>query len=668
MASHEPDTSTVTVGDIASMSDAALAVFIQKNRGPDGVFDLPVDGWDKLLKDERDQLAERLTRTLAQNPAAHSRPLDLDQLDARLREASSGGTNARSRSSRSPTPTGPEFEEWALQRSRENEAEAYDKLVKDGGRPLYPIDLLDDVSASFPRGPIGAAHYVPGNPDKYRELLRPWLDNIGEGYYFRSWRGGGTSSEDPWEVFQKQWERWVMFRRWQRDNRDLEDDDDGGFPAYLEAQKRYLKRYYSERVAEKKLAELESDPSSYKKSREGKQERRQWQRHYCRESGVTGPEFSDYVDAVKRRLARHGFTRPFELNQDPKQQGKLETWIEYLGFECWWLDLFTRAIERRQEHHDKEWQKLKDTGVLRPDETAEYIRTEECAMRRQSEKDRARAAVERSEKNAERIYAETQLHPHRLRIAEAERRRRLQQGTQDMLTARSRLERLKKRSDLIRGFKLSTDGLETAKRDAARHRILIQWILDQIPLIEAELSQSEKAGLDGTKASKRTKRMLDSDGDSPQQTGIKNRRLSPRLSDGAVVLNSITQQTQVPLAVNSEQAPPRDEQRRSRAGRPCAGPSSRTRATREAAPQGERPSARISERLAPTLSVQTSGRATRPRKRVEPATRSPSGRDDARRRRSARTAAARSPSASAMASELRKSVRIAALPRVNYRT
>lgn len=46
---------------IASMGDAALAVFIQKNRGPDGVFDVPVDGWDKLLKDKRDQLAERLT-------------------------------------------------------------------------------------------------------------------------------------------------------------------------------------------------------------------------------------------------------------------------------------------------------------------------------------------------------------------------------------------------------------------------------------------------------------------------------------------------------------------------------------------------------------------------------------------------------------------------------
>lgn len=106
--------------------------------------------------------------------------------------------------------------------------------------------------------------------------------------------------------------------------------DDGGFPEYLEAEKRYIKRDYSERVAAEKLAELEADPSSLRKHwEEYVQKRRQRQRQCCYESGVTGNAFSGYVDAVRRRLARHGFTRPFELNQDPKQQGKLETWIEY---------------------------------------------------------------------------------------------------------------------------------------------------------------------------------------------------------------------------------------------------------------------------------------------------------------------------------------------------
>jgi hypothetical protein len=62
MVPHDPDTSTISVGDIAAMSDAVLGAFMDKNRGPDGGFDLPVDGWDKLSKEERNSLAERLVK------------------------------------------------------------------------------------------------------------------------------------------------------------------------------------------------------------------------------------------------------------------------------------------------------------------------------------------------------------------------------------------------------------------------------------------------------------------------------------------------------------------------------------------------------------------------------------------------------------------------------
>jgi len=45
------------------------------------------------------------------------------------------------RRSRSPTA----LIDWDA-RSRARETEAYDDLVKHGGRPLYPIDLQDEVS------------------------------------------------------------------------------------------------------------------------------------------------------------------------------------------------------------------------------------------------------------------------------------------------------------------------------------------------------------------------------------------------------------------------------------------------------------------------------------------------------------------------------------------
>ncbi|KAL8354435.1 hypothetical protein RB601_004027 [Gaeumannomyces tritici] len=574
----EPGASRVSVNDITWMRPVDLAAYIRKHLGPTDDFDLLDHRRHQLPLCERNKVAERLIHALAEN--RYSRPLDLDDLDARLQKALSGGPNALPRVSRprpprsgSPTLGGIELAECGLQIGRMEEADAYDQLVKDSGRPLYPIELLDDISASFPRGPIrgpmGDLYYGTGNPDKYQELLRPWLDDIATGGYF-SWWSGGTRIHYPWGVFQRQWKRWTMFRSWQRDNRDLKDDG-GGFPEYLEAEKRRIKREYSERVAADELAELEANPLQLKQYWEGEQRRRKWQRHYCYESGVK--EFSDYVDAVKRRLARHGFTRPFELSQDPKQQGKLETWIEYLCFEYWWLDLFTRAIERRQQKRDE------------------------------NEEDMAREALERSQQNAKRIYIETQLDQRRLSIPKPERIRRLQQGNREMLAAESRLEGLKRRSALIKEFKPLSKCLKAAKRDVARHRILLPWILDQIPLIEAELSRGEAAGgLDGTRASKTIKRRLDdSDGDdSPRQTSTeKRRRLSPRPSNGTVVLDSEIQQKEpVPSIVGGiEETLPPEEQQCSRTRAPPAGHSRRTRAAREAASRGLRRSPRIAARL-----------------------------------------------------------------------
>ncbi|KAL8383710.1 hypothetical protein RB595_010761 [Gaeumannomyces hyphopodioides] len=453
----ESGASSVSGSDIPSRSTAALG-----------------DGRSDISSRGSKQLPETLNRDLAEY--RYSRPTDVDDLDARLQEALNRGANHIPRALgpprlRSPTVWGAELAESILNRRREEEVGAYHQLVHDGGRPLYPIDLLGDVSASFPSGPFlgldNKPYYlVTRNADQYQELLRPWLDDIARGSYFDEW-WGGTQADYPWGVFQRQQQRWVMFRRWQRDNRDLEEDDNGGFPAYLEAEKRDIKRCYGERAAAERLVELEADPSRLKELWDDEQRRRTWQRHYCREPDDPGVGFSDYVDATKRRLARHGFTRPFELNQDPEQQRKLETWIEYLSFEYWWLDQFMRAIECRKERGDKVSQELKDTGVLQPIETRTCARACDCATREEPEESMARPR------------------------------------------------------SLIRRLGLLIDELRDAARDAARHLILLRWILAQIPLIEADLSRSENSGgLDRARESESTKRRLDGpDGDdSPRET------------------------------------------------------------------------------------------------------------------------------------------------------
>jgi hypothetical protein len=57
---EEAETATLSVNEIAAFSDAELRQFLTEHRQPDGTYGLSVDGWDKLSKDERDLLAERL--------------------------------------------------------------------------------------------------------------------------------------------------------------------------------------------------------------------------------------------------------------------------------------------------------------------------------------------------------------------------------------------------------------------------------------------------------------------------------------------------------------------------------------------------------------------------------------------------------------------------------
>ncbi|ATY65357.1 hypothetical protein A9K55_001234 [Cordyceps militaris] len=463
----------LSVDEIAAMSDTELGHFMTKHRLPDGGYELPVNGWDKLSKDERGHLAARLKaqeQGLAQSPTAFSRPLDIDDLDARLRQVSpnkSFSLQPEPRTARSPTP---------LVDPTIRETEAYQELVNDGGRPLYPIDLI---------------HNMFQHPDNYAETLRPWQVNI--------------SPVSPSGIFQKQLQRWQNFRKWQNDHRGHEDDD-GGFLAYVERNKHRIRRDKKPKWAAKRLAEIEADPSCLQSSWEDRQWERERQRRYCREHGCQG--FRDYMEAVKRRLTRHDFIQPFKLSEDPKNQDNLSTWIEYLNYEYWWLDKYTSDIERLEPEHDKLWQELADKKILRPHETKEFVRTALSGMEGEAEKDQAMKAVQRAESEARRIYASTQEGLERSSIPIARRISMLKHSSEKVLAAKQRLRQARSRSFLITQFVRATFDYDSAKRDAARHRVLIQWVLDQVPLIQDLCKANIQLESGGKRA---TKRRLTSD-------------------------------------------------------------------------------------------------------------------------------------------------------------
>ena len=61
MSSSELIAVPSSVDDLAAMSDVVLAEFLEKNLRPDGGFELCINDLDKLSKEERKSLAERLT-------------------------------------------------------------------------------------------------------------------------------------------------------------------------------------------------------------------------------------------------------------------------------------------------------------------------------------------------------------------------------------------------------------------------------------------------------------------------------------------------------------------------------------------------------------------------------------------------------------------------------
>ena len=306
---------------------------------------------------------------------------------------------------------------------------------------------------------------------------------------------------------------------WQRDNRDFTKSDDqdyppwreGGYSAFLETKKREKQSRDPLRHKEW-LAKIEANPDDdwVKWEWNEKQYDRRYQWCYQRERGCK--VFSDYVEAVRRRLAQHGFTRPFQLKEDPKEQDRLTTWIEYLNYEYWWLDRFTRTAERLKTRNDDTWQKLVDSNMLEPGETREVVGSGTWVPGIHCGVDRVELAwdaVQKATSMADKVSKSTQLGPDRLSIPEPERIRMVEEAEAQVLAARQWWERQKEKVDLVKKFRRGTSAYTDEKKDGATQENRLSWVLRQIPLIEAELKaeliriKTTDAGRDSTKSRKR---------------------------------------------------------------------------------------------------------------------------------------------------------------------
>ncbi|KAK0754735.1 hypothetical protein B0T18DRAFT_485135 [Schizothecium vesticola] len=342
----------VSAFDVLGFTDAELIEFMQQSRRPGdgGGFDLDIDGWDILAGDQKEKFAERLRfgarKALESTP---SRPVDLDQVTARLLEVAAATTTTDTGRVYRPYAGEPTASPPSLQSEQELERQYHDMLVNDGGRPCYPIALLQAFSE---------------NPDEYPGLSQPWL------------RYG-------WEVFCLQLHHWHRFLQWQQLNRGSYNSD----TEYV----RYVNKTKLEWAFNKdpEAEELEDNPQDWHPLLHG-------------DNSPSPPEgqpiFPTYVERVNCRLAQHGFTRTIQLKEDVKQQDKLSTWIEYLAYQYSWCDRYTRQLMRRQHRFDEEWERLVASGVLHDWETAEYLDTDASGFERQGDFDTAYRAVLDAEK------------------------------------------------------------------------------------------------------------------------------------------------------------------------------------------------------------------------------------------------------------------------------
>ncbi|KAF4467546.1 hypothetical protein FALBO_5585 [Fusarium albosuccineum] len=214
---------------------------------------------------------------------------------------------------------------------------------------------------------------------------------------------------------------------------------------------------------------------------------RQWERwdrfrHY--QSRVRQPPetFAQHSERCQKHLAKYSFSRAFQLEKNSADQDELSQWIEYLCFECFEYEKLS-WYKQHHEPYKEAWRKLFDSKILRPHETLEKLENIECEATCENERTQLRQAVEEARSHV--LLAERDLLDPSVRGPTAQRK--LFESQAELDTAIKTFDIFQVRKDAIDEFRGATAIYREARRGARRHRILLRWIRDQIPLIEKEL-------------------------------------------------------------------------------------------------------------------------------------------------------------------------------------
>lgn len=308
------------------------------------------------------------------------------------------------------------------------------------------------------------------DPFSHWNMLRPWLN-------YRSDFESDPNKNLEWLIFERQQHSWLNFRRWQAHNR---------------------------RTGRSQYVELKYPWNSIDRA------------FNCFVIDFRRTT-SNYTKAMKKLLAEYDFIRSFQPHDDSTRQDKLTTWIEYLGFEYAEHYRYNRLLKKLQSEYDQTWRTLKNAKVLRPFETEAYVCNIKSTYHHQSEREKA----EMKAKSAAAIFASCH------QVSRAEHVTKKAEAQAKLNATETSLKMIKRRNDLVTEFCVAARNYLTTKNEAECQNMRTRWILKQISLIEAELTERGviEIGLDAPREMKRRRRGLnneDGDGGEDGEDGEDN--------------------------------------------------------------------------------------------------------------------------------------------------
>ncbi|KAK3295764.1 uncharacterized protein B0H64DRAFT_442130 [Chaetomium fimeti] len=427
--------------------------------------------WRDLTEADERRVHQRITDWVN----SPSRLVNLNQVNNRLLDFLARAPSVSRTPSVSSTTTYDSEDE--LQCVILEETLAYNSLVADGGRPCYRFDLLENVTRA---------------PEEHRDMLRAW------------------GSENDWMVYTKQFHRWKKFRSWQEDNRGI-------LNIGVDFEKSQARHATWDRMRGREPER--SDPEWQANHLNMVTNQRKHEHRRFVESGVAKMKgenrFSIYVQAARTRLKRHDFTREFQPAQDHLHQDELTTWIEYLNYEYWAYDKFAARADRLQPEYEQALKDLLGGEVLLPGETIESVVDFHYRLQLNRDKYQAEQAMKNAESNlAARQEALDNTGKDARHLAQDISLKQLQKRLKEAVEAFTALEA---RDRLIEIFFKAYKPYKLARNKEEAHKLILKWILDQMPLVEAELAERKYATTPGGTRTRRPSHEGNPDGPDSQR-------------------------------------------------------------------------------------------------------------------------------------------------------